>query len=449
MRQVFAGPAGVIYAINKNGALLWLRHKGYLSGAKSWSGPLVVGGGWAASRVIPTRPSYEAPAIATASRPAWTRGTFVGKWPCPKGFRDPRNGGECWTCPGGYSRTVFPVNGAKACSGTSGGAYGRASRGKKTAWAGDCKSPYFWDAYQWGACWKCPSGYDRVIGTHISSSKACRKRTTVAHRRASYRGKPGCPSGTFHDPRNGGECWKCPSGYDRTLAAVTSGTACKKRPSGKQQPICDIAFAQLRNLVPRSWGTARLAGTCPISVMQGFTCQTVNMVQDLITMIGQLSSYSPPLCRGIADPIGRAACGFGVGDLAGIQKLVTCWDRTIARLVKSNSRVGFNLAGMTHSVCKTAGEVAFGMMVSKYLKGRWARFRGRILTKSRSLRAKSLSQRAEELVDRMIRSKAITNGLLIRTALVSAMNVCVGTATTSNTAGDDDDDDDGDDDDDD
>lgn len=34
--------------------------------------------------------------------------------------------------------------------------------------------------------------------------------------------------GSFFDPRKGGECWKCPSGFGRTIWAVTAGNACEK-----------------------------------------------------------------------------------------------------------------------------------------------------------------------------------------------------------------------------
>ncbi len=36
------------------------------------------------------------------------------------------------------------------------------------------------------------------------------------------------PSGAFVEPRNGGEYWRCPSGFKRTIFAVTSNKACEK-----------------------------------------------------------------------------------------------------------------------------------------------------------------------------------------------------------------------------
>ncbi len=45
----------------------------------------------------------------------WTRATKIGP-PCGAGkLWDPRNGGECWSCPEGFVRTVAPVNSSLAC----------------------------------------------------------------------------------------------------------------------------------------------------------------------------------------------------------------------------------------------------------------------------------------------------------------------------------------------
>ncbi len=52
--------------------------------------------------------------------------------------------------------------------------------------------------------------------------------------RGRYRCETKFP-GSFKDPRNGGECWKCPNGFGRTLFAVTSAKACKRGTFGKPQ----------------------------------------------------------------------------------------------------------------------------------------------------------------------------------------------------------------------
>jgi hypothetical protein len=38
----------------------------------------------------------------------------------------------------------------------------------------------------------------------------------------------GCGNGAFYDPRNGGECWSCPPGFNRTWDPVTADRACSK-----------------------------------------------------------------------------------------------------------------------------------------------------------------------------------------------------------------------------
>ena len=45
---------------------------------------------------------------------AFARATTSGKT-CNGGTWDPRNGGECWSCPDGFKRTIAPVNGQYAC----------------------------------------------------------------------------------------------------------------------------------------------------------------------------------------------------------------------------------------------------------------------------------------------------------------------------------------------
>jgi hypothetical protein len=45
------------------------------------------------------------------------KAAFKRKWACKAGmFYDPRKGGQCWTCPRNYFRTVNPVTHAKACT---------------------------------------------------------------------------------------------------------------------------------------------------------------------------------------------------------------------------------------------------------------------------------------------------------------------------------------------
>ncbi len=203
------------------------------------------------------------------------------KTACPKGsFFDPRKGGECWDCPSGTHRTIFPVNEGKACERRA------SSDFHKAKYLGKTKTPKpsgaFYDPRKGGEWWKCPSNRPRrtayavtdkracatkkILGEKLSraefkgkvnnprpngafadprnggeywtcegsnrtvfpvnSGKACEKITKAAWMKAEYKGKFGCTKGSFFDPRNGGECWSCPSAYFRNANPVTHKAAC-------------------------------------------------------------------------------------------------------------------------------------------------------------------------------------------------------------------------------
>jgi hypothetical protein len=78
-----------------------------------------------------------------------------------------------------------------------------------------------------GSCWSCPSGFDRSAAA-VDTDRACQRREASQARDlkpATFRGLL-CPVGTFHDPIRGGECWSCPQGYQRSAAHVEAGNAC-------------------------------------------------------------------------------------------------------------------------------------------------------------------------------------------------------------------------------
>jgi len=105
----------------------------------------------------------------------YSKASQVGKSGCsnkyPGSFHDPRNGGECWSCPRGYKRTLEAVTSSKACA------------------------------------------KDLIFGPFS---------------KATYHGSSNCDKG-FYDPIRGGTCWTCPSGYERSIHAVTSEKACQKK----------------------------------------------------------------------------------------------------------------------------------------------------------------------------------------------------------------------------
>ena len=95
------------------------------------------------------------------------RGTGVVRTDCPRGkFWDPN--GYCWSCPAGYGRTAHPVTSGKACAASA-----RASRSHAQA-AGSltCPQGSFFDLVDGGTCWRCPQGYSRTA-SHVKAGDAC------------------------------------------------------------------------------------------------------------------------------------------------------------------------------------------------------------------------------------------------------------------------------------
>lgn len=102
----------------------------------------------------------------------WARARQYGKVGCARGaFFDPRNGGECWSCPQGYKRTVFPVTGKQACERGYAASYSRAKYQRKIG----CSRGFF-DPISGGAC------RDRVLrGGSWESSPRCLRAANRQH----------------------------------------------------------------------------------------------------------------------------------------------------------------------------------------------------------------------------------------------------------------------------
>ena len=159
--------------------------------------------------------------------------TMTGTTGCPSGsFSDPRNGGECWSCPSGYNRTWDPVTAGTACSKSVVGPFSVAKFIKKP---GSCASGSFFDPQNGGECWSCPSGYRRTLYA-VSDSKACAKTIDTQYAAATFQTgcanfpKPSKYGTAFRDPQNGGECWVCPLQYSRSVEPVGGPKACYIKP---------------------------------------------------------------------------------------------------------------------------------------------------------------------------------------------------------------------------
>ena len=139
---------------------------------------------------------------------------------CPQGFFDPRNGGECWECPAGFNRTVFPVTAANACEVAVPATTSAAARqGPAGCDAGDVTDPR-----NGGECWRCPAGLVRTWSP-VNGPEACGQPGGVFDRKrpATFVRRAGCSAGQFQDI---GFCWTCPARSVRGVAHIESNQAC-------------------------------------------------------------------------------------------------------------------------------------------------------------------------------------------------------------------------------
>ncbi|MDP1613754.1 MAG: hypothetical protein Q8M11_22055 [Sulfuritalea sp.] len=186
----------------------------------------------------------------TQNKARFKPATFLGNL-CPgpdanyeKAFFDTIRGGECWACPKGYNTNVLPhVAAGNKCTrpGRRDVAYAELSFRTKNAAncvnradGADLGQRVFYDGldfnYQGPGCWKCPVGFERSASSVISEN-ACFREIPADDLPAVARSVGKCEAGTITDPRNNGECWKCPETYDRVLLnPINSPQACETTP---------------------------------------------------------------------------------------------------------------------------------------------------------------------------------------------------------------------------
>lgn len=188
---------------------------------------------------------------------AFSKAGYVGKAKpdCPNGSFFDIGTWACWTCPPGYNRTANNVAEWDACSRAVPPKPLRAKFHYKTG----CPAGTFFDPGRGGGCWSCPGGTNRTAAA-VWEWNACTKGVFSKPTRAISHGKPKtCGAGMFQDPRNGGECWSCPQGANRTLAPVTANNACEV--PGRE----DLVKAQLKSHVtcpPGQIFDFKNGGTC-------------------------------------------------------------------------------------------------------------------------------------------------------------------------------------------
>ena len=148
------------------------------------------------------------------------KATFLGKASCPAGaFIDGRNGGECWQCPAGYGRTAAAVDQWNACGMVGKKAVGALFKGKVCSAEGAFRDPR-----NGGECWKCPEDHARTAAA-VTAGNACQ--TNLAFEPAVKQAALTCPAGQHFDFIDGGTCWSCPPDTTRSLFGVKTAKACR------------------------------------------------------------------------------------------------------------------------------------------------------------------------------------------------------------------------------
>lgn len=147
--------------------------------------------------------------------------TYKGKSSCggkyPGSFLHVFNG-KCYSCPRhAPKRTLNPnINSNRACKGPN-RIYAKASYTGRSFGLikTDCKKGSFLHRLS-GKCYSCPGGYRRTLHG-INSHKACSKKITVRYAKTNYRGRPGCPNGAFRHGLSD-RCYACPRGTIRSAS---------------------------------------------------------------------------------------------------------------------------------------------------------------------------------------------------------------------------------------
>ena len=157
---------------------------------------------------------------------------FLGKKQCPPGtFMDARNGGECWTCPPGYGRTAAGVDKWNACGKVMKKAVSATFKGSA------CPPGSFTDPRNGGECWTCPEGFNRTANS-VTGTRACVQ--VLEFLPAQKIEALTCKAGDHFDFIDGGTCWSCPPNFIRTVYGVKTGKACETQEMKWATPTRDM-----------------------------------------------------------------------------------------------------------------------------------------------------------------------------------------------------------------
>jgi len=169
---------------------------------------------------------------------------------CPKGQFWDAIDGYCYSCPSGFRRTAYSVRDNRACVQSVKEQQAKAAHVKKgECGKGEIKDGLYQRGGTGGTCWTCPTAHDRTVFP-VNGNKACEKGGGIEFKTAKKVADLTCPAGQVFDfigltsrdistrpelkgkrvkPVKSGTCWSCPSGYDRTLASVKANNACEAK----------------------------------------------------------------------------------------------------------------------------------------------------------------------------------------------------------------------------
>ena len=124
-----------------------------------------------------------------------------------------------------------------------------------------CPSGQFHDLFT-GDCWSCPSGYERTIIPPITASDACLKPAYSEFSSATQHGAAGCPVGQFFELFSG-SCWSCPAGYNQSVFPAYDPIANQPTGNGCHKPAFSTFTSALSQ--PATGGS-----TCPSGYVYDF-----------------------------------------------------------------------------------------------------------------------------------------------------------------------------------
>lgn len=179
-----------------------------------------------------------------------SKATGLIKTECPRGQFWDGSTGYCYSCKSGYRRTAYAVSDSRACSALIKERWARAAVVRKgLCEAGEFRDELFQRGGAGGTCWTCPDGYTRTIYP-VNQKRACATGGGLEYKAATQEADLTCPAGEVFDfigltaadirtrpelkgkrisPVTSGTCWTCPAGYDRTFSGVKSSKACEAK----------------------------------------------------------------------------------------------------------------------------------------------------------------------------------------------------------------------------